>query len=128
MESKGFQAYKEQAVNTMTQGEQLLLLYDELVKSLTRAELLLDKADYPQFEAAVEKSNKIVDYLNSILDRQYPISKNLASLYEYMGYELVRVKVGRNRTELERMKKMAMEFRDTFRQAEKNTQLGKQVV
>jgi flagellar protein FliS len=126
METREFQTYKEQAVNTMTQGEQLLLLYDELVKYLTRAELTLKKPDFPAFEAAVEKSTKIVDYLNSILDRQYPISKNLASLYEFMEYELVRVKVGRNQTELERVKSMAIELRDSFRQADKNMQSGKQ--
>jgi flagellar protein FliS len=126
METRGFQTYKEQAVNTMTQEEQLLLLYDELVKYLTRAELALKKPDFPAFEAAAEKSTKIVEYLNSILDRQYPISKNLASLYEYMEYELVRVKVGRNHTELERVKSMAVELRDSFRQADKNIQSGKQ--
>jgi flagellar protein FliS len=118
--------YKEQAVNTMTQGEQLLLLYDGLVKYLTRAELTLKDSDFSAFEVAVEKSAKIVDYLNSILDRQYPISKNLASLYEFMEYELVRVKVGRNQTELERVKSMAIELRDSFRQADKNIQSGKQ--
>ena len=35
MEMRGFQQYKEQSINTMTQGELLLLLYDELVKRLT---------------------------------------------------------------------------------------------
>ena len=31
MDMKGYQQYKEQSVNTMTQGELLLLLYDELL-------------------------------------------------------------------------------------------------
>lgn len=43
MDMRGFQQYKEQSVNTMTQGELLLLLYDELVKRLTQAELALNK-------------------------------------------------------------------------------------
>jgi flagellar protein FliS len=120
MEAKGFRAYKEQAVCTMTQEEQLLLLYDELVKRLTRAELALDKADYPTFEASVDRSTAIVEYLNAILDHRYPISRDLARLYEFMTYELGRVKIGRNRTELERVKTMASEFRDTFREAGKN--------
>ena len=30
MDMKGFQQYKTQSINTMTQGELLLLLYDEL--------------------------------------------------------------------------------------------------
>ncbi|MEI3361553.1 MAG: flagellar protein FliS [Oscillospiraceae bacterium] len=47
MDARGYQQYKEQSINTMTQGELLLLLYDELVKRATRAELALDKQDYP---------------------------------------------------------------------------------
>ena len=35
MDMRGFQQYKEQSVNTMTQSELLLLLYDELFKRLT---------------------------------------------------------------------------------------------
>jgi flagellar protein FliS len=125
MVANAFQTYKEQAVSTMTQGEQLLLLYDELVKRLSRASLALDQENYTLFEQSVDRSTAIIEYLNSILDRQYPISHNLAQLYEYMTYELVRVRVGRNRTELERVKGMADELRDSFRQAEKNNDSGK---
>jgi flagellar protein FliS len=125
MEARGFLEYKENAVGTMTQGEQLLMLYDELVKRLTRAELALDKADYPLFEAAVDRSSAIINYLDNVLDKHYEISHKLTKLYDFMTYELARVKFGRNRTELERVKKMSMELRDAFRQAEKNNNSGK---
>ena len=49
---QGYQGYKEQGINDMSQGELLLLLYDELVKRLIRAELALKKADYTLFEAS----------------------------------------------------------------------------
>jgi flagellar protein FliS len=117
MTATGYQAYKEQAVNTMTQGEQLLMLYDELVKRLTKAELALDEKDYPTMEAAVERSLAIVRYLDGILNHQYEISGNLAKLYEFMCYDLNRVKIGRNRKELVRVKKMASELREAFQEA-----------
>jgi flagellar protein FliS len=117
MTATGYQAYKEQAVNTMTQGEQLLMLYDELVKRLTKAELALDAKDYPTMEAAVERSLAIVRYLDGILNHQYEISGNLAKLYEFMCYDLNRVKIGRNRKELVRVKKMASELREAFQEA-----------
>ena len=44
---QGYQGYKEQGINEMTPGELLLLLYDELIKRLLRADLALGKADYP---------------------------------------------------------------------------------
>lgn len=125
MNTKGFQQYKGQTVNTMTQGELLILLYDELVKRLMRADLALDKEDYPVFEASVDRSVEIIHYLNDTLDRKYEISANLAKLYEYFCYELSRVKVGRNKTELTRVKGMVSELRDSFREAEKNNNSGK---
>lgn len=125
MDMKGFQSYKEQSVNTMTQGELLLLLYDELNKRLSQAELMLDQQNYPVYEASIERSVAIIDYLDSTLDRQYPISKNLAQLYEYFTYELGRAKIGRRKEVLDHVKSMVGELRDAFRQAQKSGDSGK---
>lgn len=125
MDNRGYQAYKDQAVNTMTQGELLLLLYDELMKRLTRATLALDQQNYPLFEASVVRSVDIIHYLDDTLDMQYPISRNLTRLYEFFCYELERVKAGRNRKELERVKGMVSELRDSFREAQRNNDSGK---
>ena len=123
MDNKGFREYRdqrEQTISAMSSGELLLLLYDELVKRLMRAELALNK-DYDLFEADVTRSLEIVRYLDDTLDRQYPVGRDLARLYDFFSYELNRVKAGRNRTELERVKAMVMELRDTFREAEKTS-------
>ena len=125
MDMKGFQQYKEQSVNTMTQGELLLLLYDELYKRLSQAELMLDQQNYPVYESSIERSVAIIDYLDSTLDRQYPISKNLTQLYEYFTYELGRVKIGRRQDLLAHVKSMIGELRDAFRQAQKSGDSGK---
>lgn len=125
MYTKGFQQYKEHSIDTMTPAELLLTLYDELVKRLTRAELALGQQQFELFEQSVDRSAEIIRYLNDTLDRQYPISANLAQLYEYFDYELIRIKIGRNRTELERVKKMVSELRDSFRTAAQDASSGK---
>lgn len=119
---QGYQGYKEQGINSMTQGELLLLLYDELVKRLLRAGFALDKENYDLFDASVDRSLDIIRYLDDTLDMQYPISRNLNRLYDFFSFELNRVKAGRNKTELERVEKMVSELRDTFRQANKNAE------
>ena len=116
---QGYQGYKEQGINDMTPGELLMLLYDELVKRLLRAGLALDKKDYALFEASVDRSLDIIRYLDDTLDVQYPISLQLHRLYDYFSYELNRVKAGRNKTELDRVKTMVGELRDSFREAQK---------
>ena len=118
---QGYQGYKEQGINDMNPGELLLLLYDELVKRLVRADLALGKKDYALFEASIDRGLDILRYLDDTLDMQYPISRNLNRLYDYFSYELNRVKAGRNKTELERVKTMVGELRDSFREAHKIT-------
>lgn len=125
MEMRGFQQYKEQSINTMTQGELLLLLYDELVKRLTQAELALGKENWPLFEASVQRGIDIINYLDQTLDKQYPISANLTQLYEYFTYELGRAKIGRRKEVLTHVKSMVGELRDAFRQAQKSGDSGK---
>ena len=125
MDRRGYQQYKQQSVNSMTSGELLLLLYDELVKRATMASIALDKGEFPAFEAAVERCIDIVNYLDETLDRQYPISGNLAQLYEYFTYELGRAKIGRRKEVLSHVKSMVAELRDAFRQAQKSGDSGK---
>ena len=125
MYGKGYQQYKENSIDTMTQGELLLTLYDELMKRLTRAELALEKEDYTVMEEAVDRSSAIIRYLSGTLDRKYEISGNLYRLYDYFLYELARVRAGRNQTSLETVKRMVGELRDTFRIAAQNNDSGK---
>lgn len=121
MDARGYQNYKQQSINSMTSGELLLLLYDELVKRSTLASIALDKQDWPVFETALDRCTDIVNYLDETLDHQYPISQDLARMYDYFTYELGRIKVGRNKSELERLRPMLAEMRDAFRVAEKNS-------
>ena len=121
MDRRGYQQYKQQSVNSMTPGELLLLLYDELVKRGTIASIALDKADYPTFEAAIDRCVDIINSLDETLDRQYPISRDLGRMYEYFTYQLGAIKIGRNKRELEQLRPMLAEMRDAFHTAEKNS-------
>ena len=121
MDMRGYQQYKQQSINSMTPGELLLLLYDELVKRATMASLALEKQEYPVFEAAIDRCVDIVNYLDETLDHQYPISRDLSRMYDYFTYEMARIKVGRNKTELERLRPMLADMRDAFRTAEKES-------
>jgi len=105
----------------MTPGELLLLLYDELVKRATMASIALDKEDFSAFEAAVDRCTDIVNYLDETLDRQYPISRDLSRMYEYFTYQLGRIKIGRNKKELEQLRPLLADMRDAFHAAERNS-------
>lgn len=120
MNGTGYQAYKEQSLFTMTQGELLLVLYDELIKRLTRAELYLDQEDYPAFEQSVERSAQIVDYLNSTLNHKLPISAELSRMYDFFKFHLARIQASRDSAKIAELKPLVNDLREAFTEAEKN--------
>jgi len=120
MNTRGYQHYKEQSLSTMTQNELLLLLYDELVKRLIHCDLALDKQDWKLLDASADRCIEIFRYLDDTLDRKYPVSGDLHRLYDYFIYEMHRIKLGRNKGELDQIKPMVMDLRDTFKTADKN--------
>lgn len=117
--NRGYEQYKEQAVMTMTSSEMLLLLYDELLKRLMRAELALEKKDYELFTASITRSKDIVRYLKNSLDYQYAISRELRRMYDFFLYELSRIEAGRRKDVIGELKPLVKDLRDTFEEAGK---------
>ena len=125
MDAKGLQNYKAQSLTTMTQGELLLLLLDELVKRLMRSDIALEQGDMQLFEASIQRCIDIVRYLDDTLDRRYEVSRGLHRLYDFFCYDLNRISLGRNKKELDKLRPMITDLRDTFRIAERNAAGGK---
>ena len=121
MYQNGYQQYKMQSVNTMTHSEMLLLLYDELIKRLTRAQIALGNKDYDLFEKSVQRSREIVRYLDETLNMEYSISYELRRMYEFFLYELSRLQAGRTSAVVDELKPLVAELRDAFKEASKKT-------
>lgn len=119
MGAYGYHHYKEQTVNTMTPGEMLSLLYDELLKRLTRAELALEKKDYELFDQSVQRCVEIVNYLKDTLNYKYEISAELKRMYDFFLYEFSRIKAGRNSDVITEVRPLIMELRDAFKEAQR---------
>lgn len=113
----GYQQYKTQSVNTMTASEMLLLLFDELVKRLTRSELALEVGDEQLFNQSVVRSREIVQYLRTTLDRRYAISGELYAMYDFFIFELGRISAGRDPKAIADLKFLVEELREAFREA-----------
>lgn len=117
----GYEQYKMQSVNTMTRSEMLLLLYDELIKRLTRAQIALGDKNYDLFEKSVQRSRDIVHYLDQTLNMEYQISYELRRMYEFFLFELCRLQAGRNPAVVDELKPLVADLRDAFKEASKTT-------
>lgn len=115
----GYQKYKEQTIYSMSGVELLLLLYDEAIKRLKKAEYALEDHDYGIFEDSITRTVRIIRYLNSILDMEQPISADFRRIYEYLFYDLSRIRAGRERRkdEIGKVIHVLTEFRDGFEEA-----------
>ncbi len=119
MNINGYQQYKQQSISTMTKSEMLILLYDESIKRLALAQIALESKNYEQFEDSVTRTEKIIRYLSSILDRKYAISSDLYRLYDYFLFQLGRLRAGRNKEIIGELKQKISELRDTFKEADR---------
>ena len=113
--------YLEQSIMQMSQGELLVLTFDEAIKNLKKANFALEDRNYEKFEEALQKTNRVVRYLHQTLDMEQPISLDLARLYDFVTFDLGLVQAGRERRQEELPKLVAImsDLRDGFLGASK---------
>ena len=124
MNNYGYQQYKQQSINTMTQGELLIILYDEAIKRLSRAEIGLINKDFNLFDTSIDRVIEIIRYLNNTLNQNFSISIEIERLYDFFLYQLSRIKASRNSELINEIKPMITELRDTFKEADRISRTG----
>lgn len=115
----GYKQYKDQTIYTMTKSELLDLVYNELLKRMTRAELAWKEGQIEIFEQSITRSIEIVRYLMSTLDFRYSLSKELNRMYQFFLYELSRVQASRRIEILQEIRPLVVDLRETFLEAGK---------
>lgn len=122
--SNPYKQYKEQSIMTMTPGELILVLYEECIKSLNKAIYYIEEEkNNDEAEKLIKKTQRIIHYLDGILDYKYEISANLHLLYDYFIKTLVKANI-RKRTEvIKPLIPMIEELRSAFSQAEKKVHM-----
>ena len=108
--------YQEQSIMQMSQGELLILTYDEAIKSLRLAEIALEDKKYDKFDETMKKANMIIRYLRQTLDMEQPISRDLLRLYDFITFDLGLVQAGRDRRkdELPKLAAILTDLREGF--------------
>ena len=114
-----YQAYKQQSVMTMTQGEMLNTLYDGLLKALYAAKGGLETRDYTVANRELIRAQKILNYLKTTLNHQYEIANNLEMLYNFFLQQIVQANVRKSSEHMDDVIVMVTQLRDAFVQADK---------
>ena len=116
--------YKQQSVMTMTQGDMINLLFDEMINRLNKGLLGLEVRDFEASNTHFKKAQAIISHLESTLDGQYPVSQNLSSLYEYFNYQIIQANIKKNPDPVREVLPMIMELKEAFAQADKQVRMS----
>ncbi len=103
----------------MTRGELLIMLYDEIIKRLTRAEFAIQNNQMELFDQSIQRCSEIIRYLSDTLDRKYEISQELARMYDFFQVQIARIIARRNTEQIAELKELVTELRDSFKEANK---------
>ncbi len=119
MMTNPYDTYKQQSVKTMTSGQMLVLVYNELIKQLSLAQQAFTNNDISEINRSLQKSQVIIHELKGTLNFDYSISNNLNDLYDYFNSVILNANIKKDSSELQRIIEMASELKDTFTEAER---------
>lgn len=121
MTNNPYAAYKQQSVMTMTPGQMLIAVFDELIKQINIAILSFEKNDYSEINRSLLKSQRILTELRSTLNFDYEISKNLNDIYNFLNRAIMNANIKKDPSELKDVLEIVQGLRDAFFEADKST-------
>ena len=116
-----YAAYKQQSVMTMTPGQMLIAVFDELIKQLKIAQISCEDNNLSEINRSLLKAQKIITELRTTLNFDYEISKNLNDIYNFLNRAIINANVKKDPSELDDVLQIVTELRDAFSEAEKST-------
>ncbi|WP_230208858.1 flagellar export chaperone FliS [Nostocoides sp. HKS02] len=107
--------YQSEAVTTASPSRLVIMLYDRLVKDLYAAHAAIGSADIPVAHHELVHAQEIVAELAGSLDvARWEEARSLASLYEYLGYTLVRANLAKSQSYVMDCLEVVEPLRDAF--------------
>lgn len=120
------QQYQSQSVVTMTQGEMLIKLYEEIIKQINIAiECIDEKPNSSQRNTSLLKSQKIFNHLRMTLNFDYKLAENLNSLYEYFVKCIINANIHDDSKPLNDILPLIIDLKDSYTEAEKSLRNNK---
>ena len=119
MAENPYKKYREQSINTMTQGEMLVLLFETCVKRLNEGVIYIEEKDYAKANESLQKAERIIRYLDSTLDMQYEIAMDYARLYDYFIWRITTGNIHKDVSLIKEVIPMISDLGKTFKEAER---------
>ncbi len=83
-------------ISQASRGDLVVIIYELILHDLKKAREHLETKRYVEYEKKLTHASKCVNELMGILDYQYDLSKQLMSMYIYIGQQIVKGKTTKN--------------------------------
>lgn len=120
-----YQQYKSQALETLTNSEIVVKLFEEASKQVSMAIFLTKQNNSVRSFNCILKAQKIIKALNASLDMKYAISLELNDMYLFLYEKLAEVNVTKDIDLMKELLLIIDEFKTTFAKADKLARLGR---
>jgi len=117
--------YKETKIKTASQGQLLIMLYEEAVRQLSMAiEMLELKNENKKIHDKIEKINKAIMKAEEIItelmvsldfDKGGDVAKNLFALYSWFNKELLEAGISQDVERIKNVRNMFGELQDSWK-------------
>jgi len=118
-----YSRYQEQAIMTMTPGEMVVRLYEEVINQLNRGILSLESGNFAEANTALQKCQRIFKHLLSTLNDKYDVSHGLSSLYIFFNSRIIEGNIKKSSVPLREILPLIIDLKETFAQAEKKSRM-----
>ena len=119
-----YSKYQEESILSMTQGEMLIKLYEEIIKQLYKASEAITTKKYEQANECLAKSQRIINHLISTLNFDYDISNNLVLLYDFFTHQIIQANIKKDPQFIIEIIPLVDDLRDAFSIADKKVRMG----
>jgi flagellar protein FliS len=117
--------YKARSLETMTNGEIIVRLFEEASKQISTAIFLTSQGENVKAFNCISKAQKVISTLSLSLDMSYGVSLSLSDLYTFIHNELGKAGASKDAAAMKSMLGMVDELKVTFRQAERMARAGR---
>lgn len=118
-----YRAYQQSSVQT-SPAQLVIMLYDGAIRFTKAA---IDGIHNKQFDVAntnLKKAQSIIHELTASLNFDFPISKELVRIYEYMLHQLIQANIKKNASCAEEVLQHLQELREVWKQTLKTAPAG----
>jgi len=123
---QGSSRYQQSQVLTAGREQLLLLVYDGILRFLSRAHRGLEEHDYHEKHLGISRAQTLIIELRRTLDfaAAPELAHNLTRIYTYLIEELAQVDAQDDDSRLQHVIRLVTEMREAWRDAAKQAALG----